>query len=81
MNLRLLRRAARDYELLSRDLQARVDIQFSFLLDDLHHPSLRAHKRRGSRDVWQGRVTDDYRFLFKTEDDTYTILTIIKHPK
>ena len=33
--------------------------QLIFLVDNLHHPSLRARKYDESRDVWQARVNDD----------------------
>ena len=38
--------------------------QSSFLLQNLHPPSLRAKKYDESKDRWQARVNDDWRFLF-----------------
>ncbi|HEY3825888.1 MAG TPA: hypothetical protein VGL82_15090 [Bryobacteraceae bacterium] len=36
--------------------------QLGFLVKNLHHSSLRAKKYDESIDVWQGRVTRDWRF-------------------
>jgi plasmid maintenance system killer protein len=53
----------------------------AFLLQDLHHPSLHAKKYDESRDIWQGRVNDNWRFYFKIIGDVYLIEEIKKHPK
>ena len=81
MKFRLTAKAERDYEALSFTLQARVDKQLALLLQNLRHPSLRAKKYDERNDVWQGRVTQDYRFYFRIEGDTYVILAITPHPK
>jgi len=51
------------------------------LEQNLHHPSLRAKKYDESKNLWQARVNDDWRFYFKIIDDTYRILKVIRHPK
>jgi hypothetical protein len=48
---------------------------------NLRHPSLRAMKYDEARDIWQARVTRGWRFYFRIEGDTYTILSLIPHPK
>jgi len=55
--------------------------QINFLVRDLKHPSLRAKKYHGSRDLWQARVNDDWRFFFKLRGDTYQIEDVVPHPK
>jgi mRNA interferase RelE/StbE len=55
--------------------------QLAFLEDNLHHPSLRAKKYDESQDLWQARVTKDWRFYFTIQDATYFIVKIIPHPK
>jgi mRNA interferase RelE/StbE len=55
--------------------------QLTYLAENLHHPSLRAKKYDESRDLWQARVTKDWRFYFKIVDDTYRLEEIKKHPK
>jgi mRNA interferase RelE/StbE len=53
----------------------------TLLLENLHHPSLRAKKYDESRDLWQARVNEDWRFYFKIVADTYRLEVIRKHPK
>jgi mRNA interferase RelE/StbE len=55
--------------------------QSQFLLQNLQHPSLHAKKYDETRDLWQARVTKDWRFYFKIVDDTYRLEDIKKHPK
>jgi mRNA interferase RelE/StbE len=55
--------------------------QVAFLKENLHHPSLRAKKFGGTKDLWQARVNQDWRFYFKIVDDVYLITNIIPHPK
>ena len=74
-------RADKEYRSLPPQLRARAKKQFSLLLTSLNHPSLRAKKYDESRDVWQGRITRDYRFYFTIEGDAYWIIGITKHPK
>lgn len=57
------------------------DKQVALLAENLRHPSLRAKKYDEANDVWQARVTKGWRFYFKIEDDTYTILSVRAHPK
>ena len=55
--------------------------QVRFLERNLHHPSLRAKKYDAVQDLWQARVTRDWRFYFTIIDDIYQIEDIIPHPK
>jgi hypothetical protein len=55
--------------------------QVEFLLADLRHSSLRAKKYDEAGDIWQARVTRDWRFYFRIEGETYILLDIMAHPK
>ncbi len=55
--------------------------QSRLLLEDPRHPSLRAKKYDESRNIWQARVTRDWRFYFRIVADTYYLVDIIAHPK
>jgi mRNA interferase RelE/StbE len=55
--------------------------QSRLLLQNLRHPSLRAKKYDEARNIWQARVTRNWRFYFKIEADTYFLIEIIPHPK
>ena len=55
--------------------------QAGFLMNDLRHRSLQAKKYDEARDIWQARVTKDWRFYFQIQKDTYYLLDIMAHPK
>lgn len=55
--------------------------QSGLLLQNLRHPSLRAKKYDEARNIWQARVTRNWRFYFKIEADTYILIEITPHPK
>jgi mRNA interferase RelE/StbE len=74
-------RFRKQYQALPEAKKTKFDKQLGFLLANLRHPSLRAKKYDEARDIWQARVDDDYRFYFIIEGDTYTLLSIIPHPK
>ncbi len=57
------------------------DKQSALLLDNLHHPSLRAKKYGVAGDVWQARVNDSWRFYFTIEGDEYRLHELRAHPK
>ena len=55
--------------------------QAAFLVQDIHHPSLRAKKYSEAENKWQARVNRSWRFYFKIAGYTYIITDIIPHPK
>jgi mRNA interferase RelE/StbE len=55
--------------------------QIRFLVNDLHHPSLRAKKYDEGRDLWRARVNRDWRFYFTIVGNRYQIEDVIPHPK
>ena len=62
-------------------IQKALKKQLRFLVEDLHHPSLRAKKYTEANDVWQARLTRRWRFYFQIRGDTYVILAVLPHPK
>lgn len=44
-------------------------------------PACMPKKYDEARDLWQARLTKDWRFYFRIEGDTYLLETIIPHPK
>lgn len=50
-------------------------------MQNINHPSLHAKKYDESQNLWQARVTKDWRFYFTIKDETYHIEKIIPHPK
>jgi mRNA-degrading endonuclease RelE of RelBE toxin-antitoxin system len=81
--MRLLRTKhfVRNYSKAPKAIQRAFDKQLLLLLEDLHHPSLRAKKYDEGNNLWQARVNRDWRFYFIIEDDTYIVTSIIPHPK
>ena len=62
-------------------IQRAFDKQADLLLENLRHPSLHAKKYDEAQDIWQARVTRDWRFYFSIEGDAYILHTIRTHPK
>jgi hypothetical protein len=81
MNRRLTPLALKDYVSAPPNVRAAFDKQVKLLVENLHHPSLRAKKYNVARDLWQARVNRNWRFYFMIENDTYIIARIIPHPK
>jgi plasmid maintenance system killer protein len=71
----------RNYAKAPQPSQRAFDKQSLLLLQNLHHPSLRAKKYDESQGLWQARVNRDWRFYFFIQDDAYLIVNIIPHPK
>ncbi len=81
MRLAWSERFRRSYAAAPANVQKAFWKQARWLLHDLRHPSIRAKKYDETNDVWQGRVTRDWRFYFTISGDTYWLIDIIAHPK
>ena len=73
-----------DYEKLQQKEKKQMDKALRFLVADIRHPSLRIKKTQGElikgiRDLFEGRINRDYRFLFIIEDSAYVLLHCGKH--
>lgn len=62
-------------------VQKAFNKQSQLLLKNIRHPSLRVKKYDESKDLWQARVNDSWRFYFTIIGDTYILEDIIPHPK
>lgn len=72
-------RFIRDFAALPMPIQERAEKKLALFLRNPRHPSLQAHKMEGHRDIWEGRITDDYRFTFSIEGDLYKLRRIGTH--
>jgi hypothetical protein len=54
----------RNYSKAPQEVQRAFDKQSFFLLQNLHHPTLRAKKYDEAKSLWQARVNDSWRFYF-----------------
>ena len=81
MRLLYTERFRRSYRAAPPAVQRAFDRRAEYLAENLRHPSLRAKKFDETRGVWQARVNGGWRFYFQIQDDVYTLLDIIAHPK
>ena len=81
MRVRYSKRFIKSLENAPLSVQQAFNKQVRLLLDNLRHPSLQAKKYDKVNDIWQARVTRDWRFYFAIDGDTYRLHDIIPHPK
>jgi mRNA-degrading endonuclease RelE of RelBE toxin-antitoxin system len=81
MRLFYTERFRKSYDNAPAAIQSAFDRCVALLLANIRHPSLRAKKYSESQDIWQARVTLNWRFYFTIKGDTYYLLDIIPHPK
>ena len=74
-------RFERSYAKAPQQVQRAFDKQSLLLLQNLHHPSLRAEKYDESQNLWQARVNKDCRFYCLIQNNLYYIVDIAPHPK
>ena len=81
MKIRRTTHFDRRYSKAPKEIQSALDKQSLLLIQNLHHPSLRAKKYDESQDLWQARVNRDWRFYFVIQGDVYYFVDIMRHPK
>lgn len=81
MKLGYTDRAQRTLDSLPLPIRKAFHKQTDFLVENLHHPSLRAKKYDEAEDIWQARINRSWRFYFVIEGDMYIIVDLIPHPK
>ncbi|KKT29309.1 MAG: Addiction module toxin, RelE/StbE family [Candidatus Collierbacteria bacterium GW2011_GWC2_44_18] len=64
------------------NLKPKLTKQINLLLQDIHHPSLKVHKLKGSRkEDYSFWIEGDLRIVFKIIEDTYIFTDLITHDK
>jgi mRNA interferase RelE/StbE len=81
MTLDYAERFIKSLESAPPEIQKAFYKQSRLLLQNLRHPSLQSKKYDEARDLWQARVTRNWRFYFRIAGDTYYMIDIIAHPK
>ncbi len=61
------------------NIKQRFDKQMNLFLADPMHPSLNVHRYKTVKDVWEGYVTDNYRFTFMSIHNAYIFRNIGSH--
>ena len=79
MKLLLTKTFIRDYRKLPQRIQKTADKQLELLLTNRNHPSLNIKKMQDPRNIWEGRVTESYRFTFQIKEETYIMRKIGTH--
>ncbi len=73
----------KDVSRLTQRIQQQLKKKLELLLRDARHPSLRTRKIKGEvlgfRNVFEGSITKNYRFLFRREGDAYILLRCGTH--
>ncbi|MFH1090295.1 MAG: hypothetical protein V1742_01880 [Pseudomonadota bacterium] len=79
MKLLFTKSFIKDYQSLPLKLQKAVDKQLVIFIDNPRHPSLSIKKMEDPRHIWEGRITQGYRFTFQIEGDTYILRRLGTH--
>ena len=72
-------RFRREFTALPVSIKGRARKQLVLFSQDPRHPSLQTKKMEGRGDIWEGRITRDYRFTFTIEGDQYILRRIGPH--
>ncbi|MCL5669944.1 MAG: hypothetical protein M1423_01375 [Acidobacteria bacterium] len=72
-------RFKRDFQALPEPIQRRTEKQLALFLQNPRHPSLGIKKLEGMQDIWEGRITRNYRFTFEVHEDHCTLRRIGTH--
>ena len=84
MNVVKAKSFEKDYKKLTKKIQQRIKKSLQLLAENSRHPSLRVKKTKGKifkdyNDIFEGRITKDYRFFFLMQGDTFYLLRCGKH--
>ncbi|MBP8985932.1 MAG: hypothetical protein KBG12_09345 [Syntrophobacterales bacterium] len=79
MKLEFTKAFIKDYHKLPASIQKITDKNLALLLSNSNHPSLHVKRMNDPRNIWEGRVTDLYRFTFQVKGDIYLLRRIGTH--
>jgi mRNA interferase RelE/StbE len=63
-----------DYDALPDEMKKRTDKALRLFVANPRHPSLQAAKMEGCKNVWEARVTNDYRFTYSMKKGGICVL-------
>lgn len=72
-------RFKKELALLPQNIKTRAKKQLMMFAQNPKYPSLKIKKMQGKNNVYEGRITHDYRFTFTKKDDKYTLRRIGLH--
>ena len=79
MILARTQRFKKEFESLPASIQERARKQLALLFTNPRHPSLQIKKMKGYENLWEGRITQHYRFTFRVEGETFLLVHIGTH--
>ncbi len=69
----------RDYQALPKQLQKTIDKKLELFLNNQAHPSLNIKKMQDPRNIWEGSITQGYRFTFQMEGEVCLLRRLGTH--
>jgi len=69
----------RDFQALPDQLQKTVEKKLKLFLSNQRHPSLNIKKMQDPRDIWEGRITQGYRFTFQMKGEVCILRRLGTH--
>lgn len=79
MKLEFTKAFIKDYRKLPSNIQKITDKNLALLIANSKHPSLHVKKMNDPRSIWEGRVSDSYRFTFQVKGETCFLRRIGTH--
>jgi mRNA-degrading endonuclease RelE of RelBE toxin-antitoxin system len=79
MKIEFTKTFIKDYRKLPDNIQKIAVKNLALLMSNSKHPSLHVKKMNDPRNIWEGRVTDSYRFTFQVKGDTCYLRKIGTH--
>lgn len=68
-----------NYRRLPENMRGRFDEKLKLFVKDPKHPSLNIHRYHGKEGVWEGYVTQKYRFTFSVTESNIVFRNIGPH--
>lgn len=79
MNFIVASRFKRAYKALPPEIKDRVKENLKKLSQNIRHPSLQVKKIKGTNDIWEARVSLDYRITSQMVKDYYILRNVGPH--
>ena len=79
MKIQTTRPFDKDYASLPDSIKNQFDKKLALFLENPHHPSLKTKRVKGHPKIWEGRVTQNYRFTFQMDKELIILRRIGTH--
>ncbi|MEA2065444.1 MAG: hypothetical protein U9O66_04100 [Patescibacteria group bacterium] len=79
MNFYRTEKFKKKYKKLPKRIREATKKQLIFLSSNSRHPSLNIKKMNNSRDIWERRITESYRFTFQIKQNLCILRNIGSH--